>query len=59
MNIQVESSAKGAALALDLSGCTSEPIHIPGAIQPHGAVLAALANGLLVTHASVPGTTGY
>jgi diguanylate cyclase (GGDEF)-like protein/PAS domain S-box-containing protein len=52
MNIQVESSPKGASLALDLLDCASEPIHIPGAIQPHGAVLAALANGLLVTHAS-------
>ncbi len=39
--------------ALDLSSdCAIEPIHIPGAIQPHGAVLAALADGLLVTHAS-------
>jgi len=35
-----------------MPGCASEPIHIPGTIQPHGAVLAALANGLLVTHAS-------
>jgi diguanylate cyclase (GGDEF)-like protein/PAS domain S-box-containing protein len=38
--------------ALDLSLCEHEPVHIPGAIQPHGAVLAALADGLLVTHAS-------
>jgi diguanylate cyclase (GGDEF)-like protein/PAS domain S-box-containing protein len=52
MNIHAESSFKGAASALDLAGCANEPIHIPGAIQPHGAVLAALANGLLVTHAS-------
>jgi two-component system, chemotaxis family, sensor kinase Cph1 len=52
MNVYVESSPKGASPALDLSSCASEPIHIPGAIQPHGAVLAALANGLLVTHAS-------
>ncbi len=37
---------------LDLSHCSSEPIHIPGAIQPHGALLAALADGLLVSHAS-------
>jgi chemotaxis family two-component system sensor kinase Cph1 len=34
------------------SACAQEPIHIPGAIQPHGAVLAALADGLAVTHAS-------
>ena len=37
---------------LDLSLCAREPIHIPGAIQPHGALLAALADRLLVTHAS-------
>jgi diguanylate cyclase (GGDEF)-like protein len=36
----------------DLSSCEQEPIHVPGAIQPHGALLAALADGLLVTHAS-------
>ncbi|HEY4975327.1 MAG TPA: GAF domain-containing protein, partial [Steroidobacteraceae bacterium] len=29
-----------------------EPIHIPGAIQPHGALLAALIDSGLVTHAS-------
>jgi diguanylate cyclase (GGDEF)-like protein/PAS domain S-box-containing protein len=52
MNVHPISSRKGALPALDLSGCASEPIHIPGAIQPHGAVLAALADGLLVTHAS-------
>ncbi|MFZ1108780.1 MAG: HWE histidine kinase domain-containing protein [Rhodomicrobium sp.] len=27
--------------AIDLSNCESEPIHIPGAIQPHGVLLAA------------------
>jgi diguanylate cyclase (GGDEF)-like protein len=36
----------------DLSLCDSEPIHIPGAIQPHGALIALLAEGLIVTHAS-------
>ena len=38
--------------ALDLSQCGHEPIHQPEAIQPHGAVLAALADDLMVTHAS-------
>jgi diguanylate cyclase (GGDEF)-like protein/PAS domain S-box-containing protein len=52
MNVDAQSFRKGTSLALDLSGCASEPIHIPGAIQPHGAVLAALADRLLVTHAS-------
>ena len=37
---------------LDLAHCGSEAIHIPGSIQPHGALLAARADGLLVSHAS-------
>jgi diguanylate cyclase (GGDEF)-like protein/PAS domain S-box-containing protein len=52
MNIHPMSSRNGTSPTLDLAGCFSEPIHIPGAIQPHGAMLAALADGLLVTHAS-------
>lgn len=32
--------------------CEQEQIHIPGEIQPHGAMLAALADGWVVTHAS-------
>ncbi len=36
----------------DLSLCAREPIHIPGAIQPHGAVLIALADASRITHAS-------
>jgi light-regulated signal transduction histidine kinase (bacteriophytochrome) len=27
-------------IALDLSSCENEPIHIPGFIQPHGVLLA-------------------
>jgi diguanylate cyclase (GGDEF)-like protein len=38
--------------AIDYSSCEQEPIHVPGAIQPNGAVIAALADSLLVTHAS-------
>jgi diguanylate cyclase (GGDEF)-like protein/PAS domain S-box-containing protein len=52
MGVDLESSPKGASPALDLSLCELEPVHIPGRIQPHGAVLAALTGGLLVTHAS-------
>ena len=52
MSVRSEFTRTGAWPALDLSGCATEPIHIPGAIQPHGAVLAALADELLVTHAS-------
>jgi diguanylate cyclase (GGDEF)-like protein len=36
----------------DLTLCENEPIHAPGAVQPHGAMLVALADGLAVTHAS-------
>jgi len=34
------------------SSCDAEPIHIPAAIQPQGAFLAALADSGLVSHAS-------
>jgi PAS domain S-box-containing protein len=34
------------------SVCAREPIHIPGAIQPHGALLAVQPESGLVTHAS-------
>jgi diguanylate cyclase (GGDEF)-like protein len=37
---------------LDLSLCDAEPIHIPGAIQPHGAILGVRIDDLVVTHAS-------
>ena len=36
----------------DLSVCDREPIHIPGAIQPHGALLAASLPGWRISHAS-------
>ncbi len=41
-----------ASLVGDASLCEREPIHIPGAIQPHGALLAAPIDGLRVSHAS-------
>lgn len=33
--------------SIDLSVCTREPIHIPGSIQPHGALLAVRADGVI------------
>ena len=51
MNIHQESHRHGDLSRLT-AVCESEPIHIPGAIQPHGAMLAALVEGELVTHAS-------
>lgn len=37
---------------LNLTNCDREPIHQPGAIQPHGVFFAAQANTLKVTHVS-------
>ena len=36
----------------DLTNCDREPIHQPGAIQPHGALLVCKAEDLVITHAS-------
>ena len=38
---------------VDLSNCDREQIHIPGAIQPHGALLTVAESGLVVLQASV------
>ncbi|RZL70860.1 MAG: phytochrome, partial [Sphingomonas sp.] len=35
-------------VGLDLNACDREPIHIPGAIQPHGLLLVADATSLAV-----------
>jgi chemotaxis family two-component system sensor kinase Cph1 len=37
---------------IDLTNCDREPIHIPGAIQPHGALLALRGPSLEVVQAS-------
>ncbi len=37
---------------LDLTTCDSEPIHIPGAIQPHGILAVVDPSTHLVTHVS-------
>jgi len=51
MNMR-EALPLGISPSPDTSRCAQEPIHIPGAIQPHGALLAVLVDGGLVTHAS-------
>lgn len=38
--------------AVDLTACDREPIHIPGAIQPHGFLLAAAPGSWVVQQAS-------
>jgi chemotaxis family two-component system sensor kinase Cph1 len=37
-------------LAIDISGCDREPIHIPGSIQPHGIMLVVETTTLAVRH---------
>jgi light-regulated signal transduction histidine kinase (bacteriophytochrome) len=41
-----------AEAALDLSACDREPIHIPGSIQPHGALLVVSGPDLVVERCS-------
>src|SRR5688572_3032259 len=36
----------------DLSTCDREPIHVPGAIQPHGILLVTDPNGARIDHAA-------
>ena len=41
---------------VDLNNCEREPIHVPGAIQPHGVLLACRGESLLLTQASANAT---
>src|ERR1700712_2721930 len=41
---------------VDLTNCDREPIHIPGSIQPHGAMLVCGPDGMIV-HASANAST--
>ncbi|WP_438015337.1 ATP-binding protein [Sorangium sp. So ce315] len=43
----------GRAQRVDLTNCAAEPIHIPGRIQPHGALLALSPGDLAVRHVSL------
>jgi light-regulated signal transduction histidine kinase (bacteriophytochrome) len=43
-----DEAQKGGALGVTLENCDAEPIHIPGMIQPHGALLAFDDAGQLV-----------
>ena len=40
------------AFRVDLTNCDREPIHIPGAVQPHGVLLALAESDLTVVQAS-------
>jgi two-component system, chemotaxis family, sensor kinase Cph1 len=48
----MEAAAAVAVDAAGLAACDSEPIHIPGSIQPHGMLLALGPRGLPVLQAS-------
>ena len=37
---------------VDLTNCDREPIHVPGAIQPHGVLLAGRGDAFTVVHVS-------
>lgn len=50
--IDLRSSMHPVPPDLDLARCSQENIHIPNAIQPHGALLAARTCDLVITHAS-------
>ena len=39
--------------SVTLANCESEPIHIPGAIQPHGAFISCSAPELTITQVSL------
>ena len=52
MNEPLTSFLPGPPPGLDVSSCEREPIQIPGAIQPHGALIAVRADDWLVTHVS-------
>src|ERR687893_2448945 len=41
------------ARAVDLTECEREPIHVPGAIQPHGILLSLRESDLAITQVSV------
>jgi len=52
MSERLPPTVAAAAPALDLDNCAREPIHIPGAIQPHGALLACDQKSFTVLAAS-------
>lgn len=43
----MKTASNPAAPVADLSNCDQEPIHVPGSIQPHGALLAFTHDGAL------------
>ena len=52
MKMADDAAASPCASPPSHESCAAEPIHVPGAIQPHGAFVALLARSGLITHAS-------
>jgi light-regulated signal transduction histidine kinase (bacteriophytochrome) len=48
----VDAQPSGLARTVDLTTCDQEPIHFPGAIQPHGVLLVLREPELTLTHVS-------
>ncbi len=48
MSASSDTAGSANGVGLDLNACDREPIHIPGAIQPHGLLLVADATSLAV-----------
>ena len=44
-------SEDGAVFGADITNCDREPIHIPGSVQPHGALLAVDPQDLQIIQA--------
>lgn len=52
MSARQKTNPRSVSLESGQPRCEHEPIYVPGAIQPHGAVLAARLDDGIVTHAS-------
>jgi chemotaxis family two-component system sensor kinase Cph1 len=50
---------EGREVAVDITNCDREPIHIPGAIQPHGVLLALREPDFIITQASENASTVF
>ena len=49
---EVHEGGQGWVGPADLDNCATEPIHVPGLIQPHGFLVAATAPSLTIAYAS-------
>ena len=52
MTVSTDDGLLGAGADIDLSNCAREPIHVPGAVQPHGVLLGLREPDLTVVQVS-------